>query len=75
MTRGRHAGDEAGAGGHHEEDRDRAQDDGSRSQPPGAEEVAQDAERYAYRPGGYVLARAQERGEDTLRPGYCSLGG
>src|SRR5215217_8303015 len=40
ISQGRHAGDEAGAGGGHEEHRDHAKHDGRRPQPPRAEEVA-----------------------------------
>src|SRR5919112_2199821 len=40
MSEGRHAGDEAGAGGGHEEHCDYAKHDGRRPQPPRAEEVA-----------------------------------
>ena len=67
VTWGRHAGDEAGACGRHEEDRGSAQDDTRRPEAPRAEEVAQDAQRYPHRPSRQIHTCAQGRDDKAAR--------
>src|SRR5215203_4162177 len=65
VARGCDAGDEAGAGSRHYEDRGSAKNDTRRPEAPRAQEVAQDAERYLHRPGRQIHARAQDRKDDA----------
>src|SRR5687767_12733475 len=54
VARGLHAWDEARARGHHEEEHERAHDDGRSPEMPRAQRVAQNAEHDRQRPGRYV---------------------
>src|SRR5918993_2498918 len=67
VARGCDAGDEARAGSRHEEDSCSAKDDARRPEAPRAEEVAQDTQCYAHRPGGSVHACAQKRDDKATR--------
>src|SRR5215208_4760384 len=67
VTKGRHPGDQAGAGGSHEEDSGSAQDDTRRPEAPRAEEVAQDPQCYPYRSSRHVHACAQDGDDKAAR--------